>query len=801
MKKIIVILTSIFSLSMADSTLPIKKGWQLVGSSTTLTNMSLFTKENVEQVWHFDASTQKWLGYSPDKTIQDKIEAQNIDKLKKLNSWHGFWLKSKKEWTLTFKDKELSSEPTNKRSSDAIELKKGWNLISLPVDSVVSAKIFKNMTVWKYNPEQKWELSDKHASKESFPPLGHIKNSDGLWIKSEKNQTIFAMKEASKLSNFSTQESMEKYITEMIKVHNRPYCGIEPMTRDIALTINSEISTEQTSQTNLQEEDVDESDTIKHNSKYVFYISREKNKNEQIKISSFSKLTKNNTSEIASIPFDNKRRIDSFYLTNNKLIVLSAPSHDIFINTDNISNNISKDKIFVDIFNISDINSIKKIANYTIDGWFKNSRVVDNKLYVISHFRPKFEISYPKIDITPYSSCAEYLENLNEIYIPNYECYNVIEENSRYYLYDYNNPNIKITDILPEIEGDDLDSKELILPQRLYSSAKVNQSTNITTISQFSLEDATYKQSTSYIGDSSIEYASSNALYLVSNHYPFFYNFNNYKERSTFYKFNFDENLTYKATGSVYGTLLNQFSISENDDILRVATTESFSWNNRETKNKLYTLNEKNGVLEIEGTLSGLGKEDETIKAVRFMNDRAYVVTFRDNDPLYTIDLSNPKEPKKVGELEVNGYSAYLHPVGDTKLLGIGRNSDADGNLEGVKIELFDVSDFENPYSLDTIILPNGTTSELERNHKALAYRNSDRLFAFPYRNYIDRMSNHLGIYQIKDNKLKSFESMTEENHTNGEHRSLIFDLNNTTYISFFSEENVLTKQLTEKGK
>ena len=807
MKKIIIILTSILSLSMADSVLLIKKGWQLVGSSTTLTDMSKFTKENVEEVWHFDATTQKWLGYSADETIQSKIDAQHIDKLKTLKSWHGFWLKSKKDWSLTFKDKTLSSEPTNRNASDTIELKKGWNLISLPVDSVVSAKIFKDMTVWKYNPQEQWELSDKSDSKESFPPLGHIKNSDGLWVKSEKNQNISVMKEASKLSNFSTQESMESYITEMMKISHRPYCGIEPLITDEMLTaVDNEVSTGQTSQTNLQEGDVDESDTIKHNSKYVFYIHREENKNEQIKISSFSKLIENNASGIESISFNDKRHIDSFYLVNNKLIVLSKlyPTYN-----NNSTKEISGNKTLIDIFNISDINNIKKIASYKIDGHFNNSRVVENRLYVISKFTPKYEISYPKIAMTPSDSCKEYLENMNNElldYMPDAECYNIIKEDENYYRYDYDKPNIKIVDMLPEIEGDSFASKSLILPQRLYASAKEDQATNMTTISQFSLEDANYKQSTSYIGESSIEYASSKALYLLANNYPLFYDFNNYKKRSTIYKFKFDENLSYKATGTVNGNVLNQFSLSENRDILRVATTEGFSWGTSNTKNSIYNLKEQEELLEIEGILTGLGKEGETIKSVRFMRDRAYVVTFKNTDPLYTLDLSDPKEPKKVGELEVNGYSAYLHPVGEEKLLGIGRDSDAEGNLEGVKIELFDVSDFANPYSLDTIILAERTSSELEHNHKALAYRTSDNLFAFPHVQYINGvvdslMQNNLGIYQIENNKLKSFETIAGEDDKVGEHRSLIFDLNNRTYISFFSEDSVVTKPLTQKEK
>jgi uncharacterized secreted protein with C-terminal beta-propeller domain len=286
------------------------------------------------------------------------------------------------------------------------------------------------------------------------------------------------------------------------------------------------------------------------------------------------------------------------------------------------------------------------------------------------------------------------------------------------------------------------------------------------------------------------------------------------------YKFNFDEDLSYKAIGSVYGTALNQFSLSEHNNILRIATTEGFSWGTNGTKNNLYTLKEVQGLLNIEGVLSGLGKEGETIKSVRFMGNKAYLVTFKTTDPLYTIDLTDPKSPKKMGELQVNGYSAYLHPIGENQLLGIGQNSDETGRRTGVKIELFDISDFEHPASVDSILLPKNSYSELERNHKAFAYRANDNLFAFPYQvqnsiqnpieeEQTDRpsssmvmapnLNNYLGTYQIKGESLIAYKEIKEQVSNWGTHRGLIFDFNNITYISFFSDDAVTSTTLNKK--
>ena len=157
-----------------------------------------------------------------------------------------------------------------------------------------------------------------------------------------------------------------------------------------------------------------------------------------------------------------------------------------------------------------------------------------------------------------------------------------------------------------------------------------------------------------------------------------------------------------------------------------------------------------------------------------------------------------------MGELEVSGYSAYLHPVGEDKLLGIGRDASSDGRVQGVKIELFDISDFANPSSLDTVILDRYTSSELEHNHKALAYRQSDDLFAFPYRANGDHTNdykthNYLGVYQIKDDELLTYQRIKSSMNNWGESRGLIFDMDNKTYISFFANGEVVTEKLEER--
>jgi uncharacterized secreted protein with C-terminal beta-propeller domain len=119
------------------------------------------------------------------------------------------------------------------------------------------------------------------------------------------------------------------------------------------------------------------------------------------------------------------------------------------------------------------------------------------------------------------------------------------------------------------------------------------------------------------------------------------------------------------------------------------------------------------------------------------MGDTAYVVTFRQTDPLYTIDLSNPRKPKVAGELKILGYSSYLHPVGDGLIMGIGQDATDEGRIQGTQVSLFDVSDPANPMRIDQITLSEGTNSQLEYDHHAFLYWGPTGLAMVPIQQYM----------------------------------------------------------------
>ncbi len=188
----------------------------------------------------------------------------------------------------------------------------------------------------------------------------------------------------------------------------------------------------------------------------------------------------------------------------------------------------------------------------------------------------------------------------------------------------------------------------------------------------------------------------------------------------------------YRASGQVPGELLNQFSLSEHKGVLRAATT---STGGSESESYVTVLEPRSGRLVKVGQVGGLGR-GERIYAVRFIEDRGYVVTFRQTDPLYTLDLADPAHPRVRGELKILGYSAYLHPTGAHELLGIGQDATPEGFRQGTQLSLFDVSDPAEPKLLHRAGLGESTSSEAEYDHHAFLWWAPKRLAVVPISDY-----------------------------------------------------------------
>ena len=217
------------------------------------------------------------------------------------------------------------------------------------------------------------------------------------------------------------------------------------------------------------------------------------------------------------------------------------------------------------------------------------------------------------------------------------------------------------------------------------------------------------------------------------------------QEATLIYKFALNNaSVAYHARGQVPGRILNQFSMDEDGDNFRIATTLGNAWSSGTdtSSNNVYILD---GNLNITGKLENIAK-GEQIYSVRFIGDRGYVVTFKTTDPLFVIDLKDPWKPIVLGALKIPGYSDYLHPYDENHLIGFGKDTitvsikDSSGTVVdtaayylGMKIALFDVSNVTKPIEKYSIrIGDRGTESELLNDHKALLFSKEKELLAFP---------------------------------------------------------------------
>lgn len=174
------------------------------------------------------------------------------------------------------------------------------------------------------------------------------------------------------------------------------------------------------------------------------------------------------------------------------------------------------------------------------------------------------------------------------------------------------------------------------------------------------------------------------------------------------------------STGSVSGELNNSFSMDEYNGNLRLVTTTA-GWNKDYSE---YT--RTNGLYILDADMKTIGKienlaDNEEIKSARFMGDTGYFVTYRNTDPLFSADLSDPTKPKIIGELEITGFSEYLHFYGENKLLGIGWETDPDtGSIEGLKCSMFDITDPSDVKEIDRIVLKNVSICDALSNYRAI---------------------------------------------------------------------------------
>jgi inhibitor of cysteine peptidase len=297
-----------------------------------------------------------------------------------------------------------------------------------------------------------------------------------------------------------------------------------------------------------------------------------------------------------------------------------------------------------------------------------------------------------------------------------------------------------VTDVaLPRIQQDN--ETQVIEAEDIYYYNFSDTSYSFTTLVALNINNDAQEPTheTIVMGGTSSVYVSTDNIYLTFPDYNWWQEDDTMK--TTIQRIQIDEDrMTFAASGEVPGYILNQFSMDEYNGYFRIATTinnfnmRTFAEDQPQSTNNVYVLDMN---LNIIGTLENLAP-GEQIYSTRFMGNRCYLVTFRNIDPLFVIDLSNPATPTVLGKLKVTGYSGYLHPYDENLLIGIGKETIYDAKedfawYQGIKISLFDVSDVSNPVEIAKYeIGDRGTDSPILYDHKSLLFDREKNLLVIP---------------------------------------------------------------------
>ncbi|MEN8904806.1 MAG: beta-propeller domain-containing protein, partial [Clostridiales bacterium] len=504
------------------------------------------------------------------------------------------------------------------------------------------------------------------------------------------------------------KEKLEDIIKNNSKYMNRtPNLKLFEMedSQEIGNSSNQK-SSEDHSKTNTQVDGVDEADVVKTDGNYIYHV----NKN-RLLITNID--DPKNMKIVKKIDFKDDFYVTELYADSNNLTIIGSqnikiesylPQIDKDINIDDTRNIMpSTNFVKVMVFDISDKTNIKQVRDFEIEGNYISSRKINNNLYIISNKNIFNYIIYPN-------------SNNNS---------SILEKSSEALLV----PIFKDRNGYKKISYDDI---------HYFPDSPDANYLNVSSIDVTNSKKDTKIQT--YLGSGNNIYCSLKNLYVSVNFYDTAKNneksklpengliyYNNLK--TLIYKFSLDKlDVNYQSKGEVPGSILNQFSMDEKDDYFRLATTE----NGQTQKNNLYIM-DKN--MKTIGKINNIAP-GEQIYSVRFMNDRAYIVTFKTVDPLFVIDIKNPTSPKILGSLKIPGFSDYLHPFDDNHIIGFGKDTiEKNGSAYhmGLKMALFDVSDVSNPkQKFQEIIGDRGSDSELLRNHKALLFMKEKNFLAFP---------------------------------------------------------------------
>lgn len=490
------------------------------------------------------------------------------------------------------------------------------------------------------------------------------------------------------------------------------------------------------SQTTTQEDGIDESDRVKYDGDFVYLASNKmywyNTSNDESQRAHVRILKRNGDDSLTTQArlelSENVHNIASLYVHDDNLLSIAT----VFSteNDDNGQNTNSDLAIWpnyprafeMQFADVSDKSQVESHTTFKIDGYPVTSRRIGNKVYLLSRYNdyPHYYIS----DDSPRVAQQQYEALLDDDTVQLF-------------------PNITING----------ESKPLVDADSCYIPADADYTDSHNEISVLSVFDLTapeqYRAICVVMPVDGL-YASSDGIYLYDAHHEFLADINQYQSKTTLHQFTYNaSDVTYNASGVISGQLgwsNAHLRMSEYQGDLRIVTTDNM-WGEQGPEHKLYILRPNNGNLDVVATLPNdespakIGKPNEDIYAVRYFGDKAYIVTFERTDPLYVLDLSDVNKPKITGELEIPGFSSYLQPLNENFVLGIGQEVDpnrgtaeADPNfVSGAKIELYDVSNPQNPVVAGKLVYPNSHSVAEYDYHALTMLKTSDEQYRFAF--------------------------------------------------------------------
>lgn len=526
-------------------------------------------------------------------------------------------------------------------------------------------------------------------------------NKDDTELKTVKSkQELLKIYEG---DNSDLQELLARIFCMPFSMFYHNYDVIEKVENTWSIGIDSVGSTESSSSssntkdystTNIQVENVDEADIVKTDGDYIYSISEDNVIITDAKDPKQPKVVATIQSEDDDIPED-------IILYKDKLVVISTKGNQ----TQRYYYNNRMNTV-VKIYNITSREKPVLTKSYEMYEPYYTSRCIDNVLYVISSGNLRKEddeivVGYNEDNMEKELS-VDKIKYLKDVKTTKQTLISTVDLNNE-------TADIKLDSYLMNISNAYVSENAIyLLNQRYSNDTKMPISLLFGLKGVFGLED--YYE-----------------MYAESGYY------------TEIYKFDIKENVEYKAKTKVKGKTINQYSLDEKDNHLRIA---------------LYD-NDGSRVAIFDEDLKQIGISDNVAKgekmySSRFIGDKVYFVTYKTIDPLFVMDLSNETKPKILGKLKIPGYSTYLHPYDENHIIGIGmetkeiinRNSNGKvisttAKVVGMKMALFDVSNVNSPVQISSVVIGDSrTTSAILTNPKALLFSKEKSLIAIPVNNY-----------------------------------------------------------------